>query len=116
MHALIHPIFLLRQFFMTSPRDLDEAAMIDGASSLRILWQILTPLARPAMATVAIFSFLYHWNDFFRPLIYLNTIDKFTLSLGLRFFQISAVTHWARSSHSGLWIPAAVWGPASAMR
>jgi len=83
-------IFLLRQFFLTIPRDLDEAAMIDGAGSLRILWQILIPLAKPAMATVAIFSFLFHWNDFFRPLIYLNSIDNFTLSLGLRFFQTSA--------------------------
>ena len=83
-------IFLLRQFFLTIPRDLDEAAMIDGAGSLRILWQILIPLSKPAMATVAIFSFLFHWNDFFRPLIYLNSIDNFTLSLGLRFFQESA--------------------------
>ncbi len=82
-------IFLLRQFFMTIPRDLDEAAMIDGASSFRILWQILIPLSKPAIATVAIFSFLFHWNDFFRPLIFLNTTEKFTLSLGLRFFQTS---------------------------
>lgn len=85
-------IFLLRQYFMTLPRDLDEAAMIDGAGSLRILWQILIPLAKPAIATVAIFSFLFHWNDFFRPLIYLNSVDNFTLSLGLRFFQTAAET------------------------
>lgn len=83
-------IFLLRQFFLTIPRDLDEAAMLDGAGSLRILWQIIMPLAKPAMATVAIFSFLFHWNDFFRPLIYLNSTHNFTLSLGLRFFQTSA--------------------------
>jgi multiple sugar transport system permease protein len=82
-------IFLLRQFFMTIPRDLDEAAMIDGAGSFRILWQVLIPLSKPAIATVAIFSFLFHWNDFFRPLIFLNTTEKFTLSLGLRFFQTS---------------------------
>lgn len=83
-------IFLLRQYFLTIPRDLDEAAMIDGASSLRILWQILVPLSKPALVTVCIFSFLFHWNDFFRPLIYLNTTEHFTLSLGLRFFQSAA--------------------------
>ena len=92
-------IFLLRQFFLTIPRDLDEAAMIDGAGSLRILWQIIIPLAKPAMATVAIFSFLFHWNDFFRPLIYLNSIDNFTLSLGLRFFQTSAEIGGAPKEH-----------------
>jgi len=85
-------IFLLRQFFLTLPRDLDEAAMIDGAGTLRILWQVLIPLAKPAIATVAIFSFLFHWNDFFRPLIYLNTVDNFTLALGLRFFRQTAET------------------------
>lgn len=85
-------IFLLRQFFLTLPRDLDEAAMIDGAGSLRILWQVLIPLAKPAIATVAIFSFLFHWNDFFRPLIYLNTTENFTLALGLRFFRQTADT------------------------
>lgn len=83
-------IFLIRQFFLTIPRDLDEAAMIDGAGSLRILWQIMLPLSKPALATVCIFSFLFHWNDFFRPLIYLNTTEHFTLSLGLRFFQTTA--------------------------
>jgi multiple sugar transport system permease protein len=85
-------IFLLRQFFLTVPRDLDEAAMIDGAGSFRILWQIIIPLSKPAVATVAIFSFLFHWNDFFRPLIYLNSTNNFTLSLGLRFFQRAAET------------------------
>ena len=80
-------IFLLRQFFLTVPRDLDEAAMIDGAGSFRILWQILLPLSKPAVATVILFSFLFHWNDFFRPLIYLNSTNKYTLALGLRFFQ-----------------------------
>ncbi len=61
--------------------------MIDGAGSFRILWQILLPLAKPAVATVVLFSFLFHWNDFFRPLIYLNSTNKYTLALGLRFFQ-----------------------------
>jgi multiple sugar transport system permease protein len=92
-------IFLLRQFFLTLPRELDEAAMIDGASSFRILWQILIPLSKPAIATVAIFSFLFHWNDFLRPLIFLNTVNNFTLSLGLRFFRQTADTGGAPREH-----------------
>lgn len=80
-------IFLFRQFFLTLPRALDEAAEIDGANSLRVLWSIILPLSRPAIATLAIFSFLGHWNDFFVPLIYLSTTEKFTISLGLRFYQ-----------------------------
>lgn len=83
-------VFLLRQFFMQVPRDLDEAAVIDGASSWQILWQVLLPLAQPALATVAIFSFLQHWNDFFHPLIYLSTVESFPLSVGIRWFQQNA--------------------------
>jgi multiple sugar transport system permease protein len=82
-------IFLLRQFFMGIPRDLDEAAEMDGASSFRILWQILVPLCVPALTTVAIFSFLQHWNEFIQPLIFLNTEANYTVSLGLRLFQTS---------------------------
>ena len=66
-------VFLLRQFFMQIPRELDEAAKIDGANSFQILCRVLLPLAGPALATVAIFAFLAHWNDFIHPLIYLNT-------------------------------------------
>ena len=80
-------VFLLRQFFLQIPRDLDEAAIIDGANSWQILWNILLPLAKPALATVAIFSFLTHWNDFFHPLIYLSTVENFPMSVGLRWFQ-----------------------------
>ncbi len=79
-------IFLLRQFFMTIPRDLDEAAKLDGASSFRVFWSIILPLSGAALATVAIFSFLQHWNEFIGPLIFLNTEDKYTLSIGLRYF------------------------------
>lgn len=79
-------IFLLRQFFTTIPRDLDEAAKIDGASSVRIFWSVLLPLAKPALATVAIFAFIEHWNEFIGPLIYLNSPDKFTVSIGLQYF------------------------------
>jgi len=80
-------IFLLRQFFLTIPRDYDEAAKIDGANSLQVLWEILVPLCRPAITTVAIFAALFHWNAFIEPLIFLNTPEKFTVSLGLRYFQ-----------------------------
>ena len=80
-------IFLLRQFFMTLPRDLDDAARMDGCSTFRIFWSIILPLAKPALATVAIFSFMANWNDFLAPLIYLNSPDKFTLALGLLLFQ-----------------------------
>jgi len=80
-------IFMLRQFLMGIPRALDEAAEIDGASPLRILWRILFPALKPAVASIAIFSFLFNWNDFIRPLIYLNTTEKYTLALGLRHFQ-----------------------------
>jgi multiple sugar transport system permease protein len=80
-------IFLFRQFFLSLPKDMDEAAELDGASSLRILWSIILPLSKPAIATLAIFAFLGRWNDFFHPLIYLNTTEKFTVSLGLRFYQ-----------------------------
>jgi ABC-type glycerol-3-phosphate transport system permease component len=76
-------IFLLRQFILTLPYDLDEAAMIDGAGRLRILTTLILPNSRPALATVAIFSFISHWNDFFGPLIFLNSREHFTIPLGL---------------------------------
>lgn len=80
-------IFLMRQFIMSIPRDLDDAARVDGANSFQILWRILMPLCRPALATVAILQFLAQWNDFFGPFIYLNDEHLFTMSVGLRFFQ-----------------------------
>jgi multiple sugar transport system permease protein len=80
-------IFLMRQFFLTIPRELDEAAKMDGANSFQILVKILVPLAVPALITTAIFSFLAHWNDFLEPLIFLNSPEKFTIALGLRYFQ-----------------------------
>jgi multiple sugar transport system permease protein len=80
-------VFLLRQFFLQIPREFDEAAVLDGANSWDILWRIIVPLSKPALATVAIFSFLSHWNDFIHPLIYLNSTEKFPLSVGLRWFQ-----------------------------
>ncbi len=80
-------IFLMRQYMLTLPIELDEAAKIDGASNFRILWQIIAPLCGPAITTVAIFAFLYHYNDFIHPLIYLSENEMFTLPLGLLWFQ-----------------------------
>lgn len=80
-------IFLLRQFMMSLPMELDEAARIDGAGSLRIFSTIIVPLARPALATVAIMAFMYNWNDFFGPLIYLTSPEKMTLAVGLQLFR-----------------------------
>ncbi len=80
-------IFLLRQFFMQIPRELDEAAIIDGAGHLRIWWSIYLPLARPALISVAILTVLGMWNDFLGPLIYLSSPDNYTLALGLNIFR-----------------------------
>jgi multiple sugar transport system permease protein len=80
-------IFLLRQFFMRIPRHLAEAMTLDGASELVIFWKIYVPLARPALAVVAFFQFIYSWNDFLGPLLYLLAQDTFTLPLGLQGYQ-----------------------------
>ena len=80
-------IFLLRQFFLTIPREYDEAALLDGAGHFRIYWSIVLPLARPAIATVALFSFVGAWNDFFGPLIYINSPENATLTLGLNMLK-----------------------------
>ncbi|AZR73251.1 sugar ABC transporter ATP-binding protein [Anoxybacter fermentans] len=87
-------IFLLRQFFMTIPRELDDAAKIDGCNAFQIYYKIILPLSKPALATIAIFSFQGHWNDFMGPLIYLNDKSKFTLALGLKMFQGMFKTQW----------------------
>jgi len=88
--------FLLRQFFMTIPKDLEEAAVLDGANHFQIYWKIMLPLAKPALATLAIFTFMGTWNDFFNPLIYLNSTQNFTLTLGLAFFQGQSATDYTR--------------------
>ncbi|MCY4410207.1 MAG: carbohydrate ABC transporter permease [Caldilineaceae bacterium] len=80
-------IFLMRQFFLTLPLDLDEAALIDGAGYFRIFWSILMPLCKPVLATLAIITIIASWSDFLGPLIYLNTPEKFTVSVGLQFFN-----------------------------
>lgn len=88
-------IFLLRQFFMTLPKSLFDAARIDGCSEIRIWWSIVLPLARPAMASVAILTFMFSWNDFLGPLIYLSDRMQGTLALGLAMMVGQHQTDWA---------------------
>ena len=89
-------IFLLRQFFLTIPHELSEAARIDGANEFQIYRSVLLPLATPVLATVGLFAFLNTWNDYLGPLIYLNDPSQYTLSLGLAQFQ---------GEHNVLWGP-----------
>ena len=79
-------IFLMIQFFRQLPRELDESAMIDGCSPFKIYWAIIMPLSLPAMATAAIFSFIWTWQDFLGPLVYLNNVEDYTVPLALRMF------------------------------
>jgi multiple sugar transport system permease protein len=87
-------IFLLRQHYLSIPRELDEAALIDGASRLGVWWRIILPLSRPALATLAIFAFLFAWNDFLWPLIVTDQPDMRTIQLGLVMFQGRYGTNW----------------------
>lgn len=87
-------IFLLRQFFSTIPKDLDEAAYMDGASPLTVLWKIMLPLSKPALIVILIFTFIGTWNDFLGPLIYLSDSNKFTLALGLASFKGMYNAQW----------------------
>ena len=80
-------IFLLRQFFLSIPKDITEAARIDGCSELRIFFQIILPLSRSALLVVALFTFMHSWNDFFAPFIFINDQENYTLALGLQAFQ-----------------------------
>jgi multiple sugar transport system permease protein len=100
LYALIVPAFfggafgtfLLRQFFATIPVELEDAARIDGAGNLRIFWRIILPLSRPALTTLAIFTFMAYWNDLLGPVIYLSSIDRATLTIGLANLQSGAMT------------------------
>lgn len=87
-------IFLLRQFFMTLPFELDDAAKIDGCSNFQIFWSILLPLCKPALGAIAVFQFVAHWNDFFGPLIYLHSAEKMTLAVGLYRFKGPFSVEW----------------------
>lgn len=87
-------IFMLHQFFKTIPIEFDEAALVDGASYPQIIMKIIVPISKPALAVVAIFTFMASWNDFMGPLLYLNDQDKFTLSLGLKMFLSMFRAEW----------------------
>jgi ABC-type glycerol-3-phosphate transport system permease component len=87
-------IFLLRQFFLTIPTELDDAAKIDGCGYIGIWWRILLPLCKPALVTVIVFSVIFGWNDFLWPLIVLNDAQLFNLSLGLATFRGVYTTQW----------------------
>ncbi|MEW2292977.1 carbohydrate ABC transporter permease [Streptomyces sp. NPDC006743] len=95
--SLVTPfaVFLLRQFFLSLPRELEEAAWLDGCSRLRVLWQIVLPLSRPALSTVAVLTFLTTWNDLSWPLIAINHDTQYTLQLGLTTFQGQHHTKWS---------------------
>ena len=88
-------VFLLRQFIKSLPVDLEEAAIVDGANRWTIYWRIILPLVRPALAAFGIFTFLFQWNNFFRPLIFLNSIDNYTVPLAINFFRGQYATDFA---------------------
>jgi len=87
-------VFLFRQFFLTISPELDDAARLDGASTWSIYWRVLLPVAKPATVTAALLSFVYHWQEFLDPLLYLSDFETFPISLGLRMYQSMAGT-WA---------------------
>ncbi|WP_256760990.1 carbohydrate ABC transporter permease [Cohnella sp. WQ 127256] len=87
-------IFVMRQFFITIPKELEEAAMIDGCNRFRIYAQIMIPIAKPGLATLTIFTFVTNWNEFFDPLIFINTRSLMTLPLGLSLFTDEVGTAW----------------------
>lgn len=87
-------VFLFRQYYRTIPREYNDAARIDGASHWRIFWQIILPQSKPVIATASIFAFLWTWNDFMGPVIYLHSPENFTLPIGLRAFQQQTGTEW----------------------
>ncbi len=111
-------MFLLRQYMLTIPDELLEAARMDNASEWRIYWKIILPLAAPAMAVLAIFSFMWRWNDFLWPLIVLSKSEHFTLQLALNAFQGELNTQWhyllamtgdhPDPDHPGLRLPAEI--------
>ena len=85
-------IFLLRQFFLTINRELEDAARIDGCSTFGVYWRIILPLSQPALAMIAVFDFVFNWNDFLGPLIFLNSVRNRTVAVGLAYFQGSLET------------------------
>jgi multiple sugar transport system permease protein len=105
--ANAYDVFLLRQFFMTIPLELDDAAKLDGASPLQILLHVILPMSRPALVTVAVFHFLYAWNDFYEPLIFLHSRENWTMAVGLQTFNAlySVNTHLIMAASVVMIIP-----------
>jgi multiple sugar transport system permease protein len=104
-------IFLMRQFFMSVPRDYDEAALIDGANYLRIWWQIIMPLSMPAVGAIAILAFTFHYNNYLGPLVYINDNAKFPVTLGLSMFRApfgGTPWHWMMAGSVAVVVPLAV--------
>lgn len=92
--AGVFGVFVMRQFFLLVPKELEEAAKLDGCSYFRVYWSIMLPLAKPAIATLTIFTFLTSWNEFYEPLIYINTKELMTLPLALALFTDEIGTRW----------------------
>jgi len=82
-----YAIFLMRQFFMSIPRELEEAAVLDGAGTLRVIWNVIVPLSTPVLAVIVILSFRDIWNDLQNPLLYLSEVNKYTVAVGLAYFN-----------------------------
>jgi multiple sugar transport system permease protein len=87
-------VFLLHQFFQGIPRDVEEAAVIDGCSRLGVYWHIMLPMSRPMLAALAVYTFVLSWNNFLSPLVYLDSLDRFTLPVGIALFQSSYMTDY----------------------
>lgn len=85
----------MRQYFISIPVELEEAATLDGANSLQIIWQILFPLAKPAIITLSLFTFIGEWNDLFKPLVFTNTPNLTTVQLALASFQEQFTSNWS---------------------
>lgn len=92
--AGVFGVFVMRQFFLLVPKELEEAAKLDGCSYFRIYWNIMLPLAKPAVATLTIFTFLTSWNEFYEPLIYINSKELMTLPVALALFTDEVGTRW----------------------
>lgn len=92
--AAVFGIFLMRQYIQTLPRELEEAARMDGCSELEVFWRIILPLCKPALATLAIFTFVRFWNDFLWPVVALNKPQNYTLTVGIANMQGEFLTDW----------------------
>jgi multiple sugar transport system permease protein len=102
MLSSVWGIFLLRQFFQTIPRDIEDAARVDGASEFVIFWKIIIPLSKPALATLAIFAFMGSWKDFLWPLIVTNRVDMRTVEIGIAYFSTLYQTDWPHQMASAV--------------